>query len=128
MYWLLAIALAFIIALALTAPLSNLKNCLTNLLRSDIRAFISVITVAFSVVVILSWINIFGKILILLSAAALARLDLQTSGFRGQQAFWIIAIASLIGLGLGLTIHLAMFSNIPVACLSRPASCTWFPD
>jgi hypothetical protein len=64
-----------------------------------------VILGAFFAVLILCWINIFVRILVLISAAALVRLDLQTAGYGDWQAFATIAVVSLTGFSLGVITH-----------------------
>ncbi len=103
--WLIGAALVLLIALALTAPLKILSICFGSLLKSDSQAFITIITMAFVAVVLLRWFPIFVHFLVLLSAASLARLDIQIAGFTGLQAFWILAVVSLVGFCLGLLIH-----------------------
>lgn len=94
-----------LIALALAAPLTLIQSFFGSWLQSDTKAFISVIVGAFVSVVILCWIEIFVRILVLLSAGALARLDLQTSGYSEWQSFWVLAFFSLTGFGLGIVTH-----------------------
>lgn len=109
--WLLEASLVLLIALALTAPLISLQTCLTNLLQSDVRAFSSVILGAFGIVVMLCWIELFVRVLVLASAGALVRLDLQAAGYSDIKAFWILAMVSLAGLSVGLSVHLGISAN-----------------
>ncbi len=62
----------------------------------------SVILGAFVAVIIINWIEVFIRILVLISAGALVRLDLQTAGYSNGQAFGIIVSVSLSGFGLGV--------------------------
>jgi hypothetical protein len=103
--WLLMTAIALLTALALTAPFELMRICLGALLKSDTTAFISIILGSFAAVILLRWFPFFAHFLILLSAASLARLDIQLAGFSGLQAFLILAIFSLSGLSLGLLTH-----------------------
>ena len=103
--WLLWVIGAFyilLIALALTAPLTLIQTLYGSWLKSDTRALISVIMGAFVAVLIISWINIFIRILVLVSAGALARLDLQVAGYRGWYAFGILVVFGLTGYSLGI--------------------------
>lgn len=105
--WLMGAVYILLIALALTAPFSAIRSFYTSWLKSDTRAFLSVIVGAFLAVIIINWLAIFIRILVLLSAAALVRLDLQTAGYTKWQAFGILLSVSLAGFGLGvLTQHL----------------------
>jgi hypothetical protein len=100
--WLMGSAYSLLIALALTAPLAVIRSFFGSWLQSDTRAFISVVVGAFVAVVLLCWLEVVIRILVLLSAAALVRLDLQTAGYGEWQAFGILAIASITGFGLGV--------------------------
>jgi hypothetical protein len=100
--WLMGASYILLIALALTAPFTLVKTFYTSWLKSDTRAFLSVIVGAFVAVLIVTWIEVFVRILVLLSAGALVRLDLQTSGYNEWQCFSILVIISLTGFGLGI--------------------------
>ncbi|HEY9597742.1 MAG TPA: hypothetical protein V6D33_08740 [Cyanophyceae cyanobacterium] len=104
--WLLGAVYIVLIALALAAPLTLIQNFFGSWLQSDTRAFFSVIIAAFLSVIILCWIQIFIRILVLLSAGALARLDLQTARYGEWQSFGLLAFFSLTGFGLGVVAHL----------------------
>lgn len=100
--WLMGSSYILLIALALTAPFTLVKTFYTNWLKSDTSAFLSVIVGAFVAVLIVTWIEAFVHILVLFSASALVRLDLQTSGYNEWQCFSILVIISLTGFGLGI--------------------------
>jgi hypothetical protein len=100
--WLMGASYILLIALALTAPFTLVKTFYTSWLKSDTRAFLSVIVGAFVAVLIVTWIEVFVRILVLLSAGALVRLDLQTAGYNEWQCFSILVIISLTGFGLGI--------------------------
>ena len=100
--WFMGASYILLIALALAAPFTLMKTFYTSWLKSDTRAFLSVIVGAFVAVLIVTWIEVFVRVLVLLSAGALVRLDLQTAGYNEWQCFSIIVIISLTGFGLGL--------------------------
>lgn len=100
--WLMGGVYVLLIALALTAPFRLIRSFYTSWLQSDTRAFLSVIFGALVAVVIINWLAIFIRILVLVSAAALVRLDLQTAGYTKWQAFGILLTVSLAGFGLGV--------------------------
>ncbi len=104
-FWLIETALVILIALLLTAPLTLLKAFFSQWMNSDTRAFLCVIASALAGVFIMTWFSFFAHILVLLSAGALTRLDLQTAGFSGTQSFWIIAIVSMAGFSLGVLLN-----------------------
>lgn len=99
--WFLAVVAIFVLSGVLTAPLNHTKTLIFRWFRTDVGAFISIITTAFFAVVVVAWLHLFATGLILLSAGSLARLDIQTSGFQKWQAFWILTVVSLTGLGFG---------------------------
>ncbi len=99
--WAMGAVYSLLIALALTAPFSLMKSFYSSWLRSDVRAFMSVIVGALLAVIIFCAFPIFIRILLLIAASALVRLDLQTAGYGEWQAFGIISVVSLIGLSLG---------------------------
>ena len=99
--WILAVVTTFFLAAALTAPLAHAKTLVFRWFRTDVGAFISILTAAFFSVVVVAWLHLFATGLVLISAGALARLDIQTSGFKKWPAFWIMTIISLTGLGFG---------------------------
>ena len=103
--WLMGAIYSLLIAFALAAPLTMIRNFYTGWLQSDTRAFLSVIFGAFLAVIILSWLEVVVRVLVLLAAGALARLDLQTAGYGEWQAFGIIAAVSLGGFSLGVIMH-----------------------
>ncbi|MBE9126377.1 hypothetical protein IQ257_16290 [Coleofasciculus sp. LEGE 07092] len=111
LFWLMGAGYVVLIALALTAPLTLLQTVYGSWIKSDTRAFMSVIIGAFLAVLILCWINVFIRILVLLSAGALARLDLQVAGYKEWQAFVILAVFSLTGFGLGIAGQQGFMSN-----------------
>jgi hypothetical protein len=100
--WLMGAAYTLLITSAMTAPWELIKGFYANFLQSDSRAFVSVIVGAFVAVVIMHWIEVFVRILVLISASALARLDLQTANYSKWQAFGILLVVSLGGFGLGI--------------------------
>jgi len=104
--------LVFAIALFLTTPFTNLKILLNRVLKSDTTMFGSAIAAAFISVFLLSWIETVIHFLLLFSAGALVRLDLQSAGYSSKQSFWVLSIISLGGLFLGLGIHLAIVNLV----------------
>ena len=100
--WAMGAVYILLIALALTAPFTLIRNFYSSWLKSDTKAFASVIIGAFFSVIILRWIDVFIRILVLISASALVRLDLQTAGYSKWQAFGILLLISLTGFSLGI--------------------------
>lgn len=115
--WLIGAAYILLIALALTDPQRLIRSFYANSLQSDSRAFVSVIVGAFVFVIFMNWIGIFIRILVLISACALVRLDLQTAGYSKWQSFGILVVVSLSGFCLGI---LAKHWDWPIAVGNLP--------
>lgn len=103
--WLLIGFLLVLTALVFTAPSSIVRKILTSPIRSDSRAFISVILIAFIAVILIAWIHRFIQLISLFAAASLVRLELQEANLGEWQAFTLFAIVSLTGFGAGLLAH-----------------------
>ncbi|AFZ08725.1 hypothetical protein Osc7112_4418 [Oscillatoria nigro-viridis PCC 7112] len=99
--WFLAIASILVLAVGLSFPLRDIKALILRWFSSDIGAFLSIIVGAFVAVVIFAWMHLFATCLLLISAGALARLDIQMSGWKNWRAFAVLATISLTGVGLG---------------------------
>ncbi|MEG4394547.1 hypothetical protein [Microcoleus sp. BROC3] len=99
--WFLAIASILVLAVALAFPLRGIKALILRWFSSDIGAFLSIIVGAFVAVVVFAWMHLFATCLLLISAGALARLDIQMSGWKNWRAFAVLATISLTGVGLG---------------------------
>ncbi|MBD1861674.1 MULTISPECIES: hypothetical protein [Trichocoleus] len=103
--WLFAAAFAIIVAGLLTAPEKSLRSRFFTWSVSSIGRFILVLCGSALTAVVLYMANVFVHILVTISACMLARLDLQTAGFKQLTAFWVLSAFSLVGLGLGWTFH-----------------------
>ena len=99
--WFLALASIFVLAIVLSFPMRNTKALIRGWFSSDMGAFLSIIVGAFLAVVIFAWLHLFATCLLLISAAALARLDIQISGGKNWRAFVVLTTISLAGVGLG---------------------------
>ncbi len=99
--WFLAVASILVLAIALSFPLKDTKSFMMRWFSSDVGAFLSIILGAFVAVIVVAWLHLFVTCLVLISAGALARLDIQLSGWKNWRAFAILATISLTGVGLG---------------------------
>lgn len=100
--WLLGAFDVVLIALSLMAPFTVIRTFYATILKSNVKSFFAVIIGAFLVVVILNWIEVSARLMLLFSAGALARLDLQTRSYSQWQAFGILVFFSLIGFAIGV--------------------------
>ena len=103
--WFLAVASILVLAVALSFPLKDTKALIMRWFSSDSGAFISIILGAIVAVIVVTWLHLFATCLVLISAVALARLDIQVSGWKNWHSFAILATISLTGLVLGGTIE-----------------------
>lgn len=99
--WALAIAGVFLVTLLFTHPQFNTKRWFSKGLRSEIFAFTLLAGCAALVSVMLVWLHIFLKIIAILSAEALVRLELRHYGFSVVKLLWLLMTTSLAGLGFG---------------------------
>lgn len=98
----LAATLIIILAVSLTAPLLWMKIGFGSWVKSDIKAFASILFWAFAVALIFSWIEYFVRLLVLISSAILARLELQNAGYKQWQASVVLTFFCLLGFGVGV--------------------------
>lgn len=103
--WVIIIIGVLLLAGSLSSPWSKIRDDFARLFKSDNRAFFVAVVAAFLTVVIVSWLHVFAHAFVVTSAVLLVRLDVQTAGFTESQAFWILTIVSLVGLGLGGLAH-----------------------
>lgn len=85
------------IALIFTAPISLIALSVDNWFRSDSRAFFSIFLGAFAFAVIVQRVDYFTRILVLISAALLVKLDLQLAGYKRWLSFLILTVFCLLG-------------------------------
>ena len=106
--WFVALASILVLAVALSFPLRDIKALIMRWLSSDFGAFLSIIVGAFVAVVVFTWMHLIATCLLLISAGALARLDIQMSGWKNWRAFAVLATISLAGVGLGGAIEFGL--------------------
>ena len=102
---LLGAVYVLLVAFALTAPLMSMRRLFSGVLSSDNMTLVSIIILAFFSVVVLTWIQISLRVLLLVAALGLARLDMQVLGYKQSSAFILLAVFSLSGYGLGLLLY-----------------------
>ena len=103
--WVLTITSILLIAEVVASPWELIKTVTTRWLKSDTRAFLSVILSAFCAVLVLAWFHISAHLLLLIVATSIGRLDLQETDYQDIQAFLILAILSVSGLCIGWTMY-----------------------
>ncbi len=94
--------------MAFISPLTSFSSFISRWFKSDTVAFMTIVTIAGMAAVILYWLHVFLQILTILAADALARIDIQTAGLSGNQAFWILVLVSLTGLIAGWLLNVVL--------------------
>ena len=94
-----------VLCLLFTTPIEQLQRPLVKWFKTDFGTFVSVLFGSFLFVLIATYFNTFAKILLILSATTLSRMELQTLGIKNWPAFFILLIPCLLGLGLGFGSH-----------------------
>lgn len=100
--WVVVIIADILLAMALSTPWTGRKKRFISLFKTDTRAFLVAVILAFLCVVIITWLYIFVHILVVIAAGLLVRIDTQTARWSYREIFWLVAIASIVGLGLGI--------------------------
>jgi hypothetical protein len=101
MILLLALGWIWVLTTALMSPLTSFSRFVSRWFKSDTVAFLSICLMAGLASVFLLWLNIFLYIITIVASESLARIDLQTAGYAEWQTFWVLAVFSIIGLGIG---------------------------
>lgn len=96
-----AAGLGLVLAIILMHPLTSSEKMLAKWFRSDTVAFLSLLMFAGFASILLNWFKIFLPIIMVLTAEALVRLDLQTAEYTQHQALGILVVVAWLGLGLG---------------------------
>lgn len=103
--WVMVVVGVLLLAAWLSSPWAKITNTFARLFKSDTRAFFVIVLAAFLSVVIITWFHVFVQALVVVCASTLFKLDAQTARLSQRQTFWLMAILSLIGLGLGAVVH-----------------------
>jgi hypothetical protein len=82
-----------------TSPVLLLTVGLDNWLKSDVRAFLSIFIGAFAFAIVVQQLDFFARLLVLISAVFLAKLDLQLAGC-GR---WLCSLILVLLCWLGFT-------------------------
>lgn len=104
----LAVGWVIVASFAFMSPLTSFNRFIVRWFKSDTIAFLALCIIAGMIAFILFWLQLFLQIATILATEALARIDLQTQGLSKLQAFWILVIVSLVGLGTGWILRLGI--------------------
>ena len=100
--WVVVIIADLLLARAVSTPWTQRRKRFLDLFKTDNRALLSAVFLAFFSVVIITWLHTFVHISVVLAAGMLVRIDFQTARWSCRSIFWLLAIASIVGLGLGV--------------------------
>ncbi len=103
--WMLSVAAVLVLTVILSFPLRDTRTLINRWFKTDTGAFMSIILSALLAVIVVTWLHLFATALVLSSAGALARLDIQMLGFKKWSAFRVLSAVSLTGLGVGAAIE-----------------------
>ncbi len=98
----LAGILVLSITASLVAPVALITIVFGSGFKSDNRAMVSVLWWTFAVVLMVCWLGYFVRILVLLCAAVLGKLELQNQRYPQWQVLLMLMMICLGGFGLGL--------------------------
>ncbi len=99
---LLAGGVVLVITASLAAPVAIITILFGSSFQSDNKAIVAVLLWSFIAVVMLRWIGDFSRIFLLLSAAILAKLELQKLGSPQWLVMFLLIVICLGGFALGL--------------------------
>ena len=88
-----------------TTPIDQFQKPIVKWFKTDLGTFVSVLFASFMIVVIATYLDTFAKVLLILSATTLSRIELQTLGIKNWSAFFWLIATSLLGLGIGFGFH-----------------------
>jgi len=103
-----ALSWVVIASIAFISPLTSLTRFIVRWFKSDTVAFLALCIAAGMIAFALLWLQLFLHIAAILASEALVRIDLQVLGLGKLQAFWILLLLSLVGLGIGWMIQLVL--------------------
>lgn len=104
--WILVIVAILILVASLTVSVSSISKYSSLLVSSNLRSFTVATLGALLFFLMLAWFSIFLDMLLIICAGILVRIDCQTARLTQLQAFLIILLFSLGGLGCGHLLHL----------------------
>ncbi|HAC63081.1 MAG TPA: hypothetical protein DCF68_05960 [Cyanothece sp. UBA12306] len=98
----LAGIVVLVITTSLIAPVAIITIVFGSGFTSDNRAMIAVLLWSFAIVLMFSWLTYFVRLLVLLCAAVLGKLQLQSKGYPQWQVITMLIIICLGGFASGL--------------------------
>lgn len=112
--WIIVGSFLLLMDMGLTAPLTLIEVFFGSWLTTDKRAFLTVLVLSFGLVIIITWLEVFARVLVLLAAGTLFRLDLQQAKYRRWQALTILLLSCVVSYAIGIFSHEMLTSNPPI--------------
>jgi hypothetical protein len=103
--WSEVLVFTLVQTLLLTTFSEAVESFIGRWLNSDIGYFSAILLLSLFTIAALVWVHVFGRVMLIVAAQILARLDLQHSGFNKLQALLFLAAISILGIGTGWSIH-----------------------
>ncbi|MEG3439069.1 hypothetical protein V0288_18230 [Pannus brasiliensis CCIBt3594] len=103
--YVLAAVLITTIALGLTFFTEQLALLLSGWFKTDVGAIVAILGWSLAVVFMLRWWGDFARVLVLIAAAILGRLELQEAGYNRLQIFFTLTFLCLGSFVLGIWAH-----------------------
>jgi hypothetical protein len=97
--------LVLVMVLGFAAPIALMTFSVGNWLKNDTRAFIALLIASAIGVIVIYWLQYLAQFTLLLGAASLFRLELQTLGCKSRLSTWLLVIVCLLGFALGVFAH-----------------------
>ncbi len=109
--WLVVVVADLLLARALSTSWLERRSEFISLFKTDNRTFVVAVIFAFLTAIIVTWLYIFAHIFVVIAVSMLVRIDTQTARWKNKQIFWLLAIASIVGLGLGAVVQTALYHS-----------------
>ncbi|NJL88783.1 MAG: hypothetical protein HC916_02470 [Coleofasciculaceae cyanobacterium SM2_1_6] len=99
-----AVCIAIVMA-AFTLPLKKIKKYLDIWSQSKLRSMAAMLLGVFSVVIVISALEISVRVLVIVAASLLARIDLINQGISKDKIFVILSLLAFSSYVLGVVVH-----------------------
>lgn len=98
-------ACTVIVMLAFTLPLKEVQKWLDLWFKSKLRSMATMLLGVFSVVIVISALEISVRVLVIVAASLLARIDLVSQGISKGKIFLILSFLAFSSYILGVVVH-----------------------
>ena len=99
------LACTITVMLAFTLPLKKIQKGLDLWFRSKLRSMITLLLGVFSIVLVVSALEISVRVLVIVAATFLARIDLVSQGISKGKIFLVLSFLAFFSYILGVVVH-----------------------